>query len=83
MILIGHLRIASIEGGFGDAPGDPERSPIFPLTLDDQAVGLLEQAPDRRAHHKEGIRYSNMEPDQEISAEPMPTGAAERPNLNQ
>src|SRR6202042_3849914 len=30
-----------------------------------------------------GIRYSNMEPDQEINAEPRPTGVSARPNRNQ
>ena len=30
-----------------------------------------------------GIRYSNIEPDHEISAEPRPTGVSARPSRNQ
>ncbi len=31
----------------------------------------------------EGIRYSNIDPDQEISAAPRPTGVTARPSRNQ
>ena len=30
-----------------------------------------------------GIRYSNIDPDQEMSAEPRPTGVSARPSRNQ
>ena len=32
---------------------------------------------------RDGIKYSNIEPDQDTSAAPWPTGTMARPNLNQ
>ena len=49
-ILVGELEVARIVGGFGNAPRNADLRAIADLSLDDQAVGLFQQASGRRAH---------------------------------
>jgi hypothetical protein len=67
-VLVGELQVAGVVGGFRDAPRHAERRAVFDLPADDQAAGLLEQAAAGARITSDGIRYSNIEPDQEISA---------------
>ena len=50
--------------------GMPRSAPYSICRRDDQPTGLLEQAPVGARMTSDGIRYSNIEPDQEISAAP-------------
>ncbi len=63
--------------------GTPRSAAVAHLPRDDQAARLVEQAARRRAHDERGIRYSNIDPDHETSAEPRPTGVSGRPSWNQ
>ena len=47
-----------------------------------QACGLS-KLPGGECMSNSGIRYSNIEPDHETSAEPLPTGVSARPRRNQ
>ena len=49
-ILVSELQIPRVVSGFRDAPGDAELSTVLHLSLDDQAVGLAQQAPRRCTH---------------------------------
>ena len=49
-VLVGELLVARVVGGFGDAPRHAEAGGVVDLPPHDQAVGLLEQAAERRAH---------------------------------
>ena len=51
-ILVGELQVAGVVGGFRNAPGDPERGPVFDLPPHDQPARPLDQAAGRRAHHE-------------------------------
>ena len=46
-VLIRQLEVTRVEGGFGDAPGYTARRAIAHVAADDEAIGLLEEAPGR------------------------------------
>ena len=83
-ILIGQFQIAGIVGEFGNPPRQPEFFAIFDLTAHDEPIRLLEQTSLAGARMTSGgMRYSNIEPDQEIRAVPWVTGVPARPSRNQ
>ena len=49
-VLVGQLLVARVVGRFGDAPRHAEARGIIDMPPHDQAVGLLDQAAERRAH---------------------------------
>ncbi|MNN29878.1 hypothetical protein D3C81_1434990 [compost metagenome] len=51
-VLVGELQVARVVGGLGDAPGNAQRAAIGLLARHHQAIGLLQQAARRRAHHQ-------------------------------
>ena len=82
-ILVAHFEVARIERGFGNAPGNAAFVAVVDLALNDEAARFAEQTFGGRAHHQRGMTYSNIEPDQEMSAAPLPTGVKVRPRRNQ
>ena len=74
-VLVGELQVAGVVGGLRDAPGHAELGAIVDLPRDDEPVGCARAGCRSGARiTSDGIRYSNIEPDQEMSA-----GAAGRP----
>ena len=53
-ILVGELEVAHVVGRLRDAPGHVELGAVGDLPAHDQAAGLLEEAPGRRAHDERG-----------------------------
>ena len=49
-VLVGEFLVARVVGRFGDAPRQTEADGIVDLAPDDQVVGLLDQAAERRPH---------------------------------
>ena len=82
-VLVGPLEVARVERRFRDAPGHAALGRVAHLPRHDEPVGLAEQARAGARITSAGIRYSNIEPDQETSAEPRPTGVSARPRRNQ
>ena len=83
-VLVGLLEVAGVEPRFGDAPrhaalGGVAR--IWRATTSRYVLSSRLRAGARMT--SAGIRYSNIEPDHEISAEPRPTGVSARPSRNQ
>ena len=83
-ILIGELQVARVVGGFRNAPGHAERrrrSSIWRCTI--SRLVCSSRLPAGARMTSDGIRYSNIDPDHEISAAPCATGVTARPRRNQ
>ena len=83
-VLIGELEIARVVRRLGDAPGQvraPRRSSICRLTM--SRLVCASRLPPGARSTRSGIRYSNIEPDQDTSAAPAPMGVTVRPSRNQ
>ena len=68
------FKIASVERRLRDSPGHIALVAIFDLAAHDLLVRLAQHAAAGERMTSAGIRYSNIDPDQEMSAEPRPTG---------
>ncbi len=79
-VLIGQIEVAGVESRFRDSPRHIALRSIVDLAANDQLLVWLSRLPRGVRITSAGIRYSNIEPDQEMRAEPRPTGVKDRPN---
>ena len=82
-VLVGQIEVAHVVGRLGDPPGHPVLRAVADLAPDDEAIRLSSRLPGGERMTSAGIRYSNIEPDQETRADPSATGVIGRPRWNQ
>ena len=69
-ILIGEFQIARVVGGFRGAPRHAALAPYFICWRTTRRFVCSSRLPAGARMTSDGIRYSNIDPDHEISAEP-------------
>src|SRR5271156_4529278 len=78
-ILVGKLQVARVVGGFRNAPGKAEFSPVIDLSLDDQAIGLFQKTSRWRTHDERWHQVFEHRPRPRDPRSPMWTGRARAP----